>query len=338
MNDSSPMLSFIMTPVYKNRSREADNPAAQAAYEEGEKHKITDPEKALIWYNKAANLGHRKAPYEVERIRKKLNMKGSINPKAHNRNLEETNKKHPKPIIKPSLRLDSENKAQVTAVYNQPIITRYPSGKRKLATEVPMAPDNKPKKEKTKDPEREKLKRDARNGDKKALYELGKERIEKGLQYLRKSAEKQYAPAQAEIDKLYLAATPPSPPAPEPIPEPAPVLYTTERDYPHTAEEPLLLEYIYGVSEIPAELPSQTVDWQPDYPVVPPLSCTYTAETHYSIRDIFQIILSYIRQKLGRAKAKPTAIEELKSIQPPSCPTASAIWSSEAGETQNYMK
>lgn len=333
MNDSSPMLSFIMTPVYKNRSREADNPAAQAAYEEGEKHKITDPEKALIWYNKAANLGHRKAPYEVERIRKKLNMKGSINPKAHNRNLEETNKKHPKPIIKPSLRLDSENKVQVTAVYNQPIITRYPSGKRKLATEVPMAPDNKPKKEKTKDPEREKLKRDARKGDKKALYELGKERIEKGLQYLRKSAEKQYAPAQAELDKLYPPATPPSPPAPEPIPEPPPVLYTTEKDYPHTAEEPLLLEYIYGVSEIPAELSAQTVDRQPDYPVAPPLSGTYTAETYYSLRDIFQIILSYIRLKLGRAKAKPTAIEELKSIQTATSPTGSAIWS-----LTEYMK
>ncbi len=314
------MLSFIMTPVYKNRSREADNQSAKAAYEEGEKHKITDPEKALIWYNKAANLGHRKAPYEVEKIRKKLNMEGSINPEAHNRNLEETNKKHPKPIIKPSLRLDSENKVQVTAVYNQPIITRYPSGKRKLATEVPMAPDNKPKKEKTKDPEREKLKRDARNGDKKALYELGRERIEKGLQYLRKSAEKQYAPAQAELDKLYPPATPPLAPAPEPIPEPPPVLYTTERDYPHTAEEPLQLEYIYSVSEQPA----QTVDWQTDYPVVLPLSGTYTAETYYRIRDIFQIILSYIRQKLGRAKAKPTTIEELKPLQSPSCPTGSA--------------
>lgn len=344
MNDTPPMLSFIMTPVYKNRSREADNQSAKAAYEEGEKYKIIDQEKALIWYIQAANQGHSKAAFEAEKIRKKLNMKGSLYPEAHNRNLEETNKPIEKPKFTRPLSLHEKDGTQtVETIYH--IKKPQVSNKQKSTTEKSATEQKKT--------EIGEVKKRAKAGDAEAQYLLGIRYLNLTYKWLQKSAEQKHEKANQQLIKLSTApahktessenkknlniwhAAYADPGADNMFKHP--LLSIRSGQSQNVPAIILSNEPSAPADKAPPELPAQTIDAWPDYPVSALLTGIYDAEAAHrlSIRDIFNMILRYIRQKLRKPEDKPVALEELNPRQSSSTPTGSAIWSLETSDTQN---
>ena len=232
------MFLYSIMPVTKNRSREANNRASQEAFEEGLKWKFSKPEKAIVWFTKAANMGHAKAAHELEKLRIRLSMEGSIDPDSHNRNLEETNKKVSKPTIKPSISLWEQNRTIVETLYStntQPTRNNPRKTKQK---------ENRKSQDKLPTFDIKSLKEQAKNGDSDAQYKCGKWYLKLATKCLNKAAEQGHTAARQLLADISAPKAPevPQPPPPPPAPEPE-IENTIDRELLYTATELLYYEY-----------------------------------------------------------------------------------------------
>ena len=227
-------------PVTKNRSREANNRASQEAFEEGLKWKFSKPEKAIVWFTKAANMGHAKAAHELEKLRIRLSMEGSIDPDSHNRNLEETNKKVSKPTIKPSISLWEQNRTIVETLYST---NTQPTRNNPRKTQQK---ENRKSQDKLPTFDIKSLKEQAKNGDSDAQYKCGKWYLKLATKCLNKAAEQGHTAARQLLADISAPKAPevPQPPPPPPAPEPEPEIENTiDRELLYTATELLYYEY-----------------------------------------------------------------------------------------------
>ena len=146
----------------RNRRLEPNSQQAIACYEEGCNYIHTDPERALAYIQKAAQIGHRKAAIMYKKLMFSIYGKSDMNLAEYERNL------HNKPVcpekikIKSSFRIPSEN--NLTCLSSSPKKPAQPS----------RSNVRKIKSEEEKKAELEHLVERGKNGDKEALIKLGK--------------------------------------------------------------------------------------------------------------------------------------------------------------------
>lgn len=213
--------------AHRNRLREANNSLSKSAYEQGlECERKRDIRGAYAWYLTAANNGYAKAAQKAEKMSQYLKgIERSINPREHNRNLEETNKPITPPKMAGSLKIPSETSSQMVTPHhrkNQPQQSRV---KKSAPSKTAPTLTTRQRKEE----EFKKLKNIAKEGNAEAQYQCGVQYLEWALKYLNEAAAQNHTKAKQKLSSLTPAPQlpPPPPPAPqppakEPVEEPRP--------------------------------------------------------------------------------------------------------------------
>ncbi len=183
--------------IHKNRSREANNQLAIDAFNRG--NVCRSPREAYLWYMQAAKLGHDNAAYRAEKMLRILGMESNIDPKAYNRNLEETNKKIKKPKAAPSLSLNENSQPQQIQVLHSKKKENLNNKKKQRVSKTPTKEDKKK--------EFEKLKDKARKGDASSQYQCGMQYMEWAVMWLGKSAAQHNDKAVKQLDKITHSST-----------------------------------------------------------------------------------------------------------------------------------
>ena len=226
----------------------------------------------------AAKLGHAHAAYEADKMLRILGMEGNINPEAHNKNLEETNKKVELPPIAKSWRLPKEGKLQyVEDSYTVKRTNHFVVQK----NAKPSANESSNTEDKNKTSDLKELKRKAKAGDMEAQYTLGKRYIKLARRNLEKASAQGHNDAQLLHDKITRENVPPTV---EPEPE-----------LPHEPAAAPIPEITIGSGQIDAETGVLHLSYT---------SSPERTEITITLKELWKNICLYLRQNFAPFIAK----------------------------------